>query len=132
MTTPATYAARFFPGAFFLYSGLNKRKADSETAKGLQEFAAASLPQVKKLSPETFTKLLSTAEIATAAALLTPFVPNKLAGLALTGFGAGFMNMYLRTPGMTQEGSVAPSENGMALAKDSWLLGTGVSLLLSK
>ncbi|MFD5868343.1 hypothetical protein ACFWGD_06990 [Corynebacterium sp. NPDC060344] len=131
MTSAATYAARLFPGLIFLNSGLGKRKLDAETAAGMQGFAATGIPAVSKLEPATFGKLLSAGEIATGAALLAPFVPNRVAGAALTAFGAGFMSMYLRAPGQRQEGSLAPTQDGMSLAKDSWLLGIGSALLLA-
>ena len=41
------------------------------------------------------------------------------------------MSMYLRAPGQRQEGSLAPTQDGMSLAKDSWLLGIGSALLLA-
>ncbi len=37
--------------------------------------------------------------------------------------------MYLKTPGMRREGSVRPSQQGTALAKDVWLLGIGLTLV---
>ena len=131
MTSAATYAARLFPGLLFLNSGLGKRNLDAETAAGMQGFASAGIPAVSKLDPKTFGKLLSAGEIATGAALLAPVVPNRVAGAALTAFGAGFMSMYLRAPGQRQEGSLAPTQDGMSLAKDSWLLGIGAALLLA-
>ena len=131
MTSAATYAARLFPGLLFLNSGLGKRNLDAETAAGMQGFASAGIPAVSKLDPKTFGKLLSAGEIATGAALLAPVLPNRVAGAALTAFGAGFMSMYLRAPGQRQEGSLAPTEDGMSLAKDSWLLGIGAALLLA-
>lgn len=45
-------------------------------------------------------------------------------------FSAGLLTLYLKTPGMRQEGSVRPTEQGNGLAKDVWLLGTGLTLLL--
>ena len=33
-------------------------------------------------------------------------------------------------PSMHKEGSLAPTQDGLALAKDSWLVGIGLSLLL--
>ncbi|MFD7834308.1 hypothetical protein [Streptomyces sp. NPDC059761] len=49
--------------------------------------------------------------------------------MALTVFTVGTLGLYLRTPGMRQEGSLRPTEQGIALAKDIWLLGIGVSLI---
>ena len=67
--------------------------------------------------------MLSTSEIAVGAILLTPFVPTAVAGATLTAFSGGLLGLYLRTPGMRKPGSLAPTEQGLAIAKDSWLLG---------
>lgn len=131
MINAASFTARLFPGLILLNSGLGKRKLDAESAAGLQGFASTGIPAVTKLDPKTFGKMLSVGEIATGAALLAPVVPNRVAGAALTAFGAGFMSMYLRAPGQRQEGSLAPTQDGMSLAKDSWLLGLGAALLLA-
>ena len=131
MINAASFTARLFPGLILLNSGLGKRKLDAESAAGLQGFASTGVPAVTKLDPKTFGKMLSVGEIATGAALLAPVVPNRVAGAALTAFGAGFMSMYLRAPGQRQEGSLAPTQDGMSLAKDSWLLGIGAALLLA-
>jgi hypothetical protein len=53
-----------------------------------------------------------------------------LAGAALTAFGGGLLSLYVRTPGMRQEGSIRPTQAGTALAKDVWLVGAGLTLLL--
>lgn len=131
-TTPAQYVARLFPGLFFIDAGLGKFNADKETADYLQGFASVGMPLAKKVDSKTFTKALSVAEMATGAALVAPFVPNRVAGAALTAFSAGFMSLYLRAPGMHKEGSLSPTQDGLALAKDSWILGVGVALLLSE
>jgi hypothetical protein len=82
------------------------------------------------MEPQQFVKALSTAEIAIGAALLAPFVPTAVAGLALTGFSGALLGLYLNTPGMRKPGSLAPTQEGLALAKDSWLVGIGVGLLV--
>ena len=126
----ASYPARLLPGLFFINSGIGKAGADEETAKGLQSFAS-TVPFTDMFEPKTFAKLLSTAEIGIGSALSLPFIPNRLAGAALTAFSTGLITMYLRTPGMTQENSkIRPSEDGTPLAKDFWLLGIGLSLML--
>jgi hypothetical protein len=56
-------------------------------------------------------------------------VPTAVAGAALTGFSGGLLGLYLRTPGMRKPGSLAPTQDGLAIAKDVWLLGIGVGLL---
>ena len=128
--TPAEIAPRIATGAFILNSGLGKRGADEGTAAGLHGFAAGTYPFLKDVPPATFAKVLSTAEISVGALLLTPFVPTAVAGAALTGFSSGLLGLYLRTPGMTKPGkSVAPTQEGLPIAKDVWMLGIGIGLL---
>jgi hypothetical protein len=121
---------RISAGAFILNSGLGKRNADPATATGVHGFASGTYPFLKSMDPQQFIKVLSTAEIAVGAALLAPFVPTAVAGLALTGFSGGLLGLYLRTPGMRKPGSLAPTQEGLAIAKDSWLLGIGLGLLV--
>lgn len=122
---------RLVTGAFILNSGLTKRNLPPEAAGALQGMAANGVPQVKSMEPAAFGRALSTGEIALGAALLTPFVPSAVAGAALTAFGGGLVRMYLNTPGMTEEGSaIKPSQEGTAVAKDIWLVGAGLGLVI--
>ena len=127
--TLSEIAPRISAGAFILNSGLGKRGADAETAAGMHGFAAGTYPFLKSLEPKQFATALSTAEIAVGALLLAPVVPTAVAGAALTAFSGGLLGLYLRTPGMRKPGSLAPTEQGLAIAKDSWLLGIGIGLL---
>ncbi len=128
--TATEIAPRLATGAFILNSGLGKRNADEGTAAGLHGFAASTYPFLKDVPPATFAKALATTEIAIGAALLTPFVPTAVAGALLTGFSAGLLGLYLRTPGMTKPGlSVAPTQEGLPVSKDVWMLGIGIALL---
>lgn len=117
-------------GAFILNSGLGKLKLDQESAAGMQQMAAEAIPPVGKLESEQFGKYLSYAETALGATLLAPFIPSRLAGFGLTAFSASLLALYFRTPGMTQDDGVRPSQEGTALAKDVWMLGIGLSLIL--
>jgi len=121
---------RVTTGAFILNSGLGKRGLDGESAAGLQGMAVGAIPQLGKVAPTTFAKGLSTGEVALGAALLTPFVSPVLAGAGLTAFGAGLVQLYLKTPGMREEGTVKPTQAGTGLAKDIWMVGIGLTLLL--
>lgn len=121
---------RLATGAYILNSGLSKWNADQATADQLHGFASTAYPQVKQLRPEQFVRVLSISEIAVGAALLTPFIPPALAGAALTAFSSGLIGLYLRIPGMHQEGSLRPTQDGIPVAKDSWLVGIGLSLVL--
>lgn len=122
--------ARVSAGAFILNSGLGKRGANESAAAGMHGFATGTYPFLKSIPPQDFARYLSTAEIAIGAVLLTPFVPTVVAGVALTAFSGGLLGLYLRTPGMRKEGSLAPTQEGLALAKDAWLAGIGLSIVL--
>ncbi|MCP2242406.1 DoxX family membrane protein [Lentzea aerocolonigenes] len=122
--------ARVTTGAYVLNSGLGKLHADQEAAESMQGWAASTYPVLGKLDPKQFATLLAAGEIATGVALLVPFVPAMVAGAALTGFAGALLGLYLRTPGMRKERSLRPTEEGTSLAKDVWLLGIGLSLVL--
>ncbi|MET8277722.1 hypothetical protein [Micromonospora sp. NPDC005174] len=117
-------------GAYFLDSGLGKRNLEGEAAQAMHGMAVAAVPQLGQLDPPRFAKLLSYSEIALGAALLAPFVPTPLVGLGLTAFGAGLVQLYLKTPGMRRPGGVRPTQQGAGLAKDVWLVGAGLTLVL--
>ena len=123
---------RAIPGAFILNSGIGKLGMDAETAGGMQAMAAKGVPPLDKLTPEQFAKFLSYGEIAVGASLLLPFVPTRIAGLALAGFSGAMVSMYLRTPGMTEADGVRPTQDGTAIAKDSWMLAIAGALLLNQ
>ncbi|MFD8548966.1 hypothetical protein [Streptomyces sp. NPDC059649] len=122
-------APRLATGAFVLNAGLTMLKADRATAEVLHGMACTAYPFLRRIPAERFTRLLACSEVAVGGALLAPFVPTRLAGLALTGFSGGLVGMYLRTPGMHEPGSPRPTDEGIVLAKDVWLLGTGLGLL---
>lgn len=119
---------RLAAGAFVLNAGLGKLSGDEETAKGIHGMAAGSYPFLKDVDPPTFLKAVAVSEVAIGAALLTPFVSPLVAGAALTGFAAGLLGLYARTPGMHE--GLRPTQQGTALAKDVWLLGIGAGLVL--
>lgn len=120
---------RLTAGAFILNSGVEKLSLSDEAAAGLQAMAAEAFPQVKSMAPAEFGKLLATGEVALGSALLLPFVPRVLAGLGLTGFAGALLWLYHKTPGATIDG-VRPTQHGIALAKDVFLLGIGLALTL--
>ncbi|MGW7282032.1 hypothetical protein ACWGIV_27820 [Streptomyces sp. NPDC054844] len=123
-------APRLATGAFMLNSGLAKRGADEQTAAMLHGMAKNTYPFLGRLQPATFARLLSAGETALGAALLLPVVPTAVAGVGLTAFSAGLVGLYLRTPGMREEGSLRPTQEGTALAKDTWMLGIGVGFVV--
>jgi hypothetical protein len=117
-------------GAYILNSGLSKRDAPPEVAEGIHGFASSAYPQVSDVPPDRFVSGLSMAELAVGGVLLTPIIPSGLAGLVLTGFSSSLLGLYLKSPGLTEEGSVRPTEQGVPLAKDVWLLGIGLALVI--
>ncbi|WP_114560609.1 DoxX family membrane protein [Desertihabitans aurantiacus] len=124
------YPERLATGVFIVHSGWQKWNGDAETAQGTHGMAAGAYPFLKKIEPTLFLKLLAVLEITTGLALLVPFVPRAVAGAVLTGFSGGLVGLYLRTPGLRQPGSLAPTPEGLGIAKDVWMLGIGTSLVL--
>src|ERR1700709_2214872 len=107
---------RLATGAYILNWGVSKWNADEATAGQLHGFASTAYPQLKRLRPEQFARILAASEIAVGAALLTPFTPPALAGAALTAFSSGLVGLYLRIPGMHEEGSLRPTRDGIPIA----------------
>ncbi|GAB3542216.1 hypothetical protein GCM10027403_34620 [Arthrobacter tecti] len=121
---------RLSTGAFILNSGLTKRNIDRDSAGYLQGMAANAFPQVKQLDPEKFGKVISAVETGLGAALLLPFVPSRLVGLGLAAFSGGLLAMYFRTPEMTEDDDVRPSQQGTPVAKDVWMFGIALALII--
>ena len=121
---------RLATGAYILNSGLSKRAADEEAAAGMHGMAAGTYPFLADLEPKQFARYLSTAEIALGTALLLPFVPAAVAGAGLTAFAGGLLGLYLKTPGLREDGSLRPTQAGTPIAKDVWMLGIGAALLI--
>jgi hypothetical protein len=126
----AHLAPRIAAGAFILNSGLGKWSVDEETAAQLHGFASGTYPFLSKLKPKDFARLLSAAEITLGAALLVPVVPSAVAGAGLTAFSGGLLGLYARTPGMRKDGTPFPTQQGIPLAKDVWMLGIGLGLVI--
>ncbi|MET4003576.1 MULTISPECIES: hypothetical protein [Arthrobacter] len=125
-------ALRLVSGAFILNTGIGKLNLPMEQAAGLQESAQRAIPQLGQLAPEKFGKYLSYSEIALGTVVLAPFVPTRLAGLALGVFSGGLVATYLKAPGMTHPGSIRPTPAGTAMAKDFWLAGIAVALIFHR
>ena len=126
-----TALLRAVPGAFILNSGIGKLGLDEESAAGLQQMAANGVPFVEEMTPAQFGKFLSYGEIAVGAALLLPFVPTRIAGAALTTFASGLVANYFSIDSMTKDDGIRPSEDGTAVAKDTWLAAIGLALMFT-
>jgi hypothetical protein len=123
---------RLTTGAFILNAGWGKRHLEKDSAAGLQAMAARAVPPVSRIDPEKFGKILSYADMSLGLALLTPFLPSRLAGIGLGIFSGSLFTMYLKTPGMTLKDGIRPSPQGTALAKDIWMLGIAAALVLDR
>ncbi|WP_238173950.1 hypothetical protein [Kribbella kalugense] len=121
---------RVSTGAFILNSGLAKFRADEAAAKQAHGFAVGAYPFLRRLDPGLFVGSLSAGEIALGTALLVPVVPAALVGAALTAFSGTLLGLYLRTPGLRQEGSLRPTDQGVPIAKDAWLLAIGLAFVV--
>lgn len=120
---------RVATGAFILHTGLEKWRGSEEQANGVHGMAAGAYPFLRPVPPKRFLKLLAAGEIVTGGLLLAPPVTNALAGTALTGFSGALLTMYARTPALRKPGSIWPTQAGIAVSKDIWMLGIGLSLL---
>jgi hypothetical protein len=121
---------RVATGAFILNSGLTKLSSDEDAAKAQHGMASGAYPFLGNVDHKVFTRGLGIAETALGTALLLPIAPAGLVGAGLLAFSGGLLTMWYRTPGMRQEGSLRPTSQGIALAKDSWMMGIGASLLV--
>jgi hypothetical protein len=121
---------RIATGAFILNSGIGKLSADEEAAAKLHGFAVGTYPFLKNMKPKDFARLLAYSEIALGATLLIPVVPAFVAGAGLAAFSGGLLGLYAKTPGMRREGTPLPTEQGVALAKDVWMAGIGLGLMI--
>ena len=121
---------RIATGAFILNSGVGKLKADEAAAAQLHGFATGTYPFLNKLKPTDFVRLLGATEITLGTALLVPIVPTALVGAGLAAFSGGLLGLYVKTPGMRKPGTPLPTEQGTALAKDVWMAGIGLGLVI--
>lgn len=132
MRTMSHIPLRVTTGAFILNAGYGKRNLDKDSAAGLQAMAARVIPPVSRIKPETFGKLLSYSEMTLGAALLAPFLPSRLVGVGLGIFSGSMLAMYRKTPGMTEPDGIRPTQKGTPLAKDVWMFGIAVALMLDR
>jgi hypothetical protein len=126
---PRDLPTRLATGAYILHTGREKWSGNEEQAKAIHDMASGAFPFLKDIPPKRFLKALAAAEIGLGLALLTPMVPNRLAGASLTAFAGGLLAMYLRTPALHKPSSIWPTPAGTGVSKDVWMLGIGVGLL---
>jgi hypothetical protein len=51
-------------------------------------------------------------------------------GAGLAAFSGGLLGLYARTPGMRKQNSPFPTQQGIPLAKDAWMMGIGLGLVI--
>jgi uncharacterized membrane protein YphA (DoxX/SURF4 family) len=120
---------RLATGAYVAHSGWEKWHGSEEQAAGVHGMASGAFPVFTSMKSTDFLKMLSVGELAVGAALLAPFVPPAMAGAALTGFSGALVALYLRTDSLHRPGSVWPTQQGIGVSKDVWMLGIGLGLL---
>ncbi len=119
---------RLTAGAFVLNSGVSTFSATDEKTTKLQASAAKLLPQIERMDPRTFAKVLGASEVTLGTALMLPIVPAAVAGLGLTAFAASMLATRPATNG--QHADTDTETTLVPNATEAWMLGSGVSLLL--
>ena len=76
-----------------------------------------------------FAPLLALSEIGVGTAHISPIVPATVASARIDCLSASLVGMYLKTPSMTLDHGIRPSQEGTAAAKDVWLVGAGLTML---
>ena len=123
---------RLATGAFILHAGWGKWHGTEQQATALHGTAANAFPVLKAIPATKFLRLLAASELAVGAVLLTPLLPDRIAGAVLTGFSGSLLTMYWRTPTMRKAGSIWPTPAGTAVSKDVWMLGIGAGMLVER
>jgi uncharacterized membrane protein YphA (DoxX/SURF4 family) len=124
--------ARIATGIFIANSGYSKLGADEETANRLHSTAATAYPFFNSVPPKLFTKALAITELSLGAGLTIPLVPTTIAAGGLAVFSGGLLGLYAKVPGMRRPGSLRPTHQGTAIAKDVWLLGIALTLIFDE
>ncbi|GAA2098529.1 MULTISPECIES: hypothetical protein [Brevibacterium] len=117
-------------GATIFNAGVEKLGLSESSAGYLQSMAAKGFPVLAELDAQQFGKLLAAAEMAVGAALLAPFIPTRLAGLALGGFSAGMLTMYFRTEEFTKGDGIRPQGEGVSVSHNVWLAAIAAALVI--
>jgi hypothetical protein len=120
---------RIATGGFILNSAVGKIGGDEKVAANLHGMASRAYPVLAAVDSKPFLKVLTAGELSVAAALLLPVVPARLAGLALVGFSGSLLSMYVRIP-FLHDKYLRPTPGGTPMAKDIWMLGIGISLIV--
>jgi uncharacterized membrane protein YphA (DoxX/SURF4 family) len=126
---PRHVPSRVATGIFIMNSGIEKWNGGEEEARTYHGTAVTAFPFLKGIEPGRFLRALSISEIVVGSVLLAPFVHTAVAGVALTGFSSGLVTFYFRAPGMRKPRSIFPTQQGVPIFKDMWMLGIGLTLI---
>lgn len=125
---------RLSTGAYIINSGITDFNGNGNRTQQLQATVAQYAPQVNRIDPQLFAKLVAGGEVALGTALLVPKVPAAIAGLGLSAFAGTLLATQLRSPSSAPRTETEAAANRSTrvepIAKDAWLLGAGVNLLL--
>jgi hypothetical protein len=121
---------RAVTGAYILHAGLEKWDGTAEQAAGVRGMASSAFPFLEEIPAERFLRLVAAGELATGTLLVAPMIPSEVAGAALTAFSGMLLGMYARAPGLRKPGSIWPTQSGIGVSKDVWMLAIGLGLLL--
>lgn len=120
---------RVSAGLYVLDVGIDLWGKGREEAEVYHRMTATAFPVAAEADPARFLRVLAAGQIGLGAVLLVPVVPSVVAGAALSAFGGALNALWWRTPGSRR--GVRPQGNGKNLAKDVWLLGMGLGLVLA-
>jgi hypothetical protein len=107
-------------GAFFVNSGLSKWNLEGEAVTATHGMAVGAVPQLKRDRPGP---LRQAARRYRTGAGWCPAAADR-------PVRAGLLRLYWATPGLREPGGFRPTQQGVAIAKDTWLVGAGLTLLL--
>lgn len=113
-------------------SGLNKLNGDDEYLEHVFGTAVTAYPFLDVVGSSRFSKWFGSFEVLLGTLLLIPLIPDAAAGTIMLPFSAGLVGLYLRIPGMRVNKGLQPTSQGIAMAKDFWLLGIALSLMASR
>jgi uncharacterized membrane protein YkgB len=126
---------RLSNSAILIWQGVRHLQRPEQTGEYLLNAASHSVPALKDVfgeRPERFATALGACETGLGVWLLSG-IWRRAAGVALAGFSSATLSLLFTVPGMREEGSVwEPSQQGMTLAKDLWMLGAAFALVLGE
>lgn len=123
---------RVTAGTYILNAGVAKLRS-RQGSSNLHELATMAYPVVAGVDEDRFWRMVGTVETVLGSALLVPFVRPRLVGAVLLAYAAWSLGMDARLEYFRLGPSdPRPSHEGLGVAKDVWLAGIAVNLLLER